>query len=62
MGCLERCSPTTFQPSQLFPLFPTYTAAWAQQVGVQAVRVGWQPEQLQLLPCQSTVQMECAYG
>lgn len=32
MGCLEQCSPPTFQPSQLFPLFPTYTAAWAQQV------------------------------
>ena len=30
---LERCSPSTFQPSQLFLLFPTYTAAWAQQVG-----------------------------
>ena len=30
--CLERCSPAAFQPSQLFPLFPTYTAPWAQQV------------------------------
>ncbi|KAL4433059.1 hypothetical protein ABPG77_006486 [Micractinium sp. CCAP 211/92] len=29
--CLEQCSPDTFQPSQLFPLFPTYTARWAQQ-------------------------------
>ena len=37
--CLEQCSPATFQPSQLFPLFPTYTAAWAQQV--RSSRVCW---------------------
>ncbi|KAL4428207.1 hypothetical protein ABPG75_002296 [Micractinium tetrahymenae] len=30
--CLEQCSPSTFQPAQLFPLFPAYTARWAQQV------------------------------
>ncbi|PRW44437.1 transforming growth factor-beta receptor-associated 1 isoform X1 [Chlorella sorokiniana] len=32
VGCLERCSTVTFQPAQLFPLFPSYTAPWAQQV------------------------------
>ncbi|KAI3428666.1 hypothetical protein D9Q98_007489 [Chlorella vulgaris] len=25
---LDRCPPSTFQPRQLFPLFPSYTAAW----------------------------------
>jgi hypothetical protein len=37
LGCLEQCSPATFQPSQLFPLFPSYTAAWAQQVSSSRV-------------------------
>ena len=31
LGCLEAVSPATFQPSQLFPLFPAYAAPWAQQ-------------------------------
>jgi len=28
LGVLERCRPAVFQPSHLFPLFPTYTAPW----------------------------------
>lgn len=31
MRCLEQCGPDALQPAQLFPLFPTYTAPWAQQ-------------------------------
>lgn len=31
-GCLDQCSPATFQPTQLFPLFPSYTAPWAREV------------------------------
>ena len=31
MAILPRCSLSLFQPMELFPLFPTITAAWADQ-------------------------------
>lgn len=35
LRCLDAVSPSTFQPAQLFPLFPSYTAPWAQQASQQ---------------------------
>lgn len=32
MAVLPRCSLSLFQPMELFPLFPTVTAPWADQL------------------------------
>lgn len=32
MAILPRCSLSLFQPMELFPLFPTVTAPWADQL------------------------------
>lgn len=40
-SCLDSCSPATFQPTQLFPLFPAYTSAWASEVPLQQQQQYW---------------------